>query len=275
LFQRAKIFAKWMWENKKEIYFHTKKAFQLRRRTSVIDRADYRFLRQNWMDIKKAVPILLIKKLIPFSALWVPFVILKYPGLLPSTFNIDELKKQILSKEKLENVEKKVMIENQLKVPGLNEKDLNFIRENMSNINNDFISKNSELISMIPDVQILLKDQIITVLNGYGINAPQLYPHFHVKSIFGDHWNHLIKDDEYLRKTDLKNINIIEATKERGLNPNLSEVELQYQLKEWLILSENSLHTLSRISLASLLICRKPLTLNANIPEIKTIMVEQ
>lgn len=71
-----------------------------------MNRELYRFLRQNSIDIWRLVPILLIWKVpIPFSGSIIPFLVITYPHLLPSTFKfVAQVRFQHLCSETVFNV---------------------------------------------------------------------------------------------------------------------------------------------------------------------------
>lgn len=57
-----------------------------------MNREVYLFLRKNRTDLRKLIPILIIWKVpIPFSGSVIPFLVYKYPHLLPSTFSFGKL----------------------------------------------------------------------------------------------------------------------------------------------------------------------------------------
>lgn len=57
-------------------------------RDGTATRKEWRLVMITQQDWKKIIPILFWIKILPFSSLYVPFILMAYPMVLPSTFNI-------------------------------------------------------------------------------------------------------------------------------------------------------------------------------------------
>eukprot|EP01127_Copromyxa_protea_P007922 TRINITY_DN1801_c0_g1_i1.p1 TRINITY_DN1801_c0_g1~~TRINITY_DN1801_c0_g1_i1.p1 ORF type:complete len:272 (-),score=40.14 TRINITY_DN1801_c0_g1_i1:42-857(-) len=210
-------------------------------------RKEFRLAMITQQDWKKIIPILFWIKILPFSSLYVPFILMRWPMLLPSTFDISMmagLESRVYLFDTLRD--RRASFLSSPKTAPQKIEALEFIDKKPSYSANEILSHSKLFMTSKLDIYQLSRSQLQSVLMGMGSSAMTmwLWPRSMLISRLLKHFQFIAEDDKLLTYEEIQNMTkeeLVETNLERGLHVRRrSKAELQDQIREWLKLKENT-----------------------------------